>query len=134
MLRYMRWVLSWFGARRNVRSNILSPEKFQLLLSRECARADRNAHGFSLVIYDVHQMVGGAAMVNELCSQVRFFDVVGWIDSRRLAVFLPETLHDGAQIFTARIRERLNLWATPAEPTIKCYTGAIAPALENQVA
>jgi len=77
-----------------------SVEQFSAILERERARADRNEHQFSVVVFET---VGAKAhsaeaqhLVHVLTKRIRFTDQLGWFDSHRIAVLLPETPAAGA--------------------------------------
>lgn len=88
------------------------PKIFRQILRRERARADRNAHVFSVIMFDVENASRRNALsrrlVGELKKRTRFTDVIGCLDERRIGVLLPETTTGGATKFVGDIRRSLN--------------------------
>ena len=82
---------------------------FRSILERECSRAERNSHGFSLVIFNSGSVRRNFQRVQELTGilkeRIRATDVIGWVDSERIAVLLPETYRDGARKFAQDVTQ-----------------------------
>ncbi len=88
-----------------------SRKNIDAILHRECARCERNGHEFSLVI------IGTAGdstprqlkrLAGYLCRRARATDEIGWFDSRRLCVVLPDTSEEGAIAFASDYTESAN--------------------------
>jgi lipopolysaccharide/colanic/teichoic acid biosynthesis glycosyltransferase len=72
------------------------------ILHRECARCERNGHEFSIVF--IKAADSGAhrhlARIGQLlCDRARLTDEIGWFDSDRLCIILPDTTGGGARDF-----------------------------------
>ncbi|GEM_PF-1489170 len=130
-----RWVRmmgigqSYPGYRASLQDqDAMVPEKkFHLAIQRECARADRNGHGFSLVIFDI----GDSGMQGELAQQLvtvlqqrlRMTDEAGWFSSRYVGVILYGTpLKEGAWRFANDIWELMSKHTEePPQCTVYSY-------------
>lgn len=78
---------------------IRSANEMRQILLRERARADRNSHLFSVLVFDFESPRSEADpqdLVRHLAERVRMSDEIGWLEDRRLAVLLPETTRSGA--------------------------------------
>ena len=91
--------------------SIHSRKDIDAILHRECARCERNGHEFCLVV------IGTAdnspprhlnRLAGFLCRRARGTDEVGWFDSRRLCVVLPDTSEAGAIAFVSDYTESAN--------------------------
>lgn len=91
--------------------NLHSRRNIDAILHRECARCERNGHEFCLVVIGtadntsprrLHRLAGF------LCRRARATDEVGWFDSRRLCVVLPDTSEEGAVAFVGDYTESAN--------------------------
>jgi lipopolysaccharide/colanic/teichoic acid biosynthesis glycosyltransferase len=69
-----------------------SPKTFQSLLAKECARADRNGHGFSVVDFSLEDRADDRKFlehfVSILMERTRMTDEIGWLDSQNLGLML----------------------------------------------
>jgi lipopolysaccharide/colanic/teichoic acid biosynthesis glycosyltransferase len=103
---------------------LYSAEAFRAIIERERARADRNGSKFSLVVFDMadtdtDQIV--ERRLTELISQrVRSTDEVGWIDTRRIGIELPDTSAEGARQLAYEISQEIALKKSLL--TFKIYT------------
>jgi lipopolysaccharide/colanic/teichoic acid biosynthesis glycosyltransferase len=72
-----------------------SPRTFQTLLAKECARADRNGHGFSVVDFDLGRRADDRKFlerfVSVLMERTRMTDEIGWLDVQNLGLMLFNT-------------------------------------------
>ncbi len=99
----IRRLLSSWAARYKPHQTTISQEqefmipekKFHLAIQRECARADRNGHGFSLVIFDVGESGQGGEVAQQLIEvltqRLRVTDEAGWFSDRYVGVILYGT-------------------------------------------
>lgn len=104
---------------------VQSVEQFRAILERERARADRNEHQFSVVVFDI---VGTEANIAEtqrlarvLTKRIRFTDQLGWFDSHRIGILLPETPVSGAWKLADDACIALSADATPPECNVYTY-------------
>lgn len=117
---------SLFAHLRQVRAQlgIYSVEEFHALLERERARADRNSHEFSLLVFDREQAaMDGVSMerlARAISRRVRSTDVVGWYKERDIGIFLPDTPAAGAWKLAEDLCRPLVI--TSAPPFCKVYT------------
>jgi len=88
--------------------DILSIKDFRALIERERSRADRNSHGFSLVIFKAGSATGKERVSRELGgilrSRIRFTDELGWLGASEIGILLPDTHPDGARKFSDYVR------------------------------
>jgi lipopolysaccharide/colanic/teichoic acid biosynthesis glycosyltransferase/GGDEF domain-containing protein len=99
------------------------PDEFHALILRERARADRNGHRFSLLVFrltgDPKRRQAERQLVRLLNERLRDTDEMGWYDARHVAAILPYVLKENA----ARIAENLcrNVFGVD-EPIYTVYT------------
>ena len=109
-----------FRRARDTSDYLLRAEHFQSVLARECGRADRNNHGFSLVIMrlDSHRCLRrqNCRLFEILGARMRHFDIAGWIDDVRVGVILPETPQKGAEVFIKNVQDTLKASGHPEFP------------------
>jgi hypothetical protein len=74
--------------------------EFRAILEQERARADRNDHQFSLIIFDIIQPTGKKfgtrRMIQKISGRIRSIDKIGWYDNQRIGIILPYTSREGA--------------------------------------
>jgi lipopolysaccharide/colanic/teichoic acid biosynthesis glycosyltransferase len=90
---------------------IHSRRDIDAILQRECARCERNGHEFSLVVIGLSEPENSrklSRMARLLCRRARTTDEIGWYDSRRLCVVLPDTGDVGSMAFVRRFTEMAN--------------------------
>lgn len=111
-----------------------SEQQFAAVLERECARADRNGHGFSLVTFKVRNKAGCRDFMKKmLCGQLRLTDEVGWFDGERLGVLLFNTHEEGARTYAGRVCNAMA--AEGGDPDCSVYTYPTSwPDLETEKA
>ena len=89
--------------------------EFEQMFVREGARADRSRHAFCVVVFIVEGDVEDCCELAEmLIERARGADVVGRLDSERLAVLLPYTTGKGAWVFADEVLLQV------ARKNIKC--------------
>ena len=86
------------GHQRSVAGGIRPEREFYTLLSCERARADRNQHDFSLLVFHEKGAVETEQLVHVLSRRIREIDAIGWLDSGHMGVLLPYTSFSGAKI------------------------------------
>jgi lipopolysaccharide/colanic/teichoic acid biosynthesis glycosyltransferase len=105
---------------------LLGREEFHRVMARERARADRNAHTFSLVVFKT-SLLGPSALqrvARTLVEQRRLTDDVGWVDPPDLGAVLPDTPAGGARIYADRIHDLLQAMDCDVEDRIFAYQGS----------
>ena len=100
----MQKIISNFIGRKNGRTvekleGILSVEEFRNFLDREIRKVDRNAHLFSLIIFNVKNQNGTFPQdfISNLQKRLRITDQIGWFNHYNIGVFLPDTTTKGAK-------------------------------------
>ena len=98
---------------------------FQEILRREEARVERNAHMFSLVLFQVPEASrrnrAARILTAELSQRIRFTDVVGCYDDQHIGVLLPETGAEGARNFVEAVASRLGQKLPNLDSTIQPF-------------
>ena len=88
---------------------IYSEEEFKKIIEKERARADRNNHTFSLVIFDLGasdlKKTNIIPLFGEIKGRLRFVDETGWYDDQRIGMILPYTSNIGATKLVENICE-----------------------------
>ena len=86
---------------------ICSKEEFVKIIENERARADRNNHYFSLILFDIASIgiekVAIERLIESISRRIRKIDNVGWYDNQHIGVILPYTSDHGARKFAALI-------------------------------
>ena len=91
---------------QNVGVEVATLEDFHAILVREKARADRNGHGFSLVVYAALDQMDIPSFVDQVKQRLRTTDEIGWFDHNTLGVFLYNTPARGAWQFVNNSSEK----------------------------
>jgi len=93
-------------------NGIYSKEEFKRSIEKERARADRNNHILSLVIFDMgssdQKNDTTVHLIRRIKDRVRCIDEVGWYDNQRIGIVLPYTSNKGAIRLTENICEFLD--------------------------
>lgn len=123
--RRCRWLRFLTGARASLDlPGLLSASEFERLFQREKALADRHARTFSLVVIEPRGDGEQLTRLGEvLRGRLRGGDVVGRLDSTRLAVLLAGTDADGAWTYADDLLRRL----AQAEVAADCRVYADLP-------
>lgn len=109
VFRALRRRTFWSRLRnRHPLASVLSASKLEQAFQQERARVDRNGQMFSMVVfYGSEGARPSESMVNLLKERMRVYDTIGQLDSRRVAILLPETDSDGAWTFADDAVRRL---------------------------
>ena len=87
--------------------DVYRDREFRTVLERECARAIRHGHGFSLVTFNVRANGGGRVSANRLvdvlASNLRSTDEIGWIEDTHLGILLYNTPPADAWHFARKV-------------------------------
>ncbi|OHB59823.1 MAG: hypothetical protein A2173_01050 [Planctomycetes bacterium RBG_13_44_8b] len=106
------------------RLNIHLSEQFHIMLEREKARVDRNAHQFSLVLFDTNdageKKFQVRSLTNLLVERIRWTDETGWFDDGHIGVVLPDTSGLDARKFADSVLKMLS--AKSITPVYTIYT------------
>jgi len=106
---------------------MIPEKKFHLAIQRECARADRNGNGFSLVIFDIgeagEQGETAQQLIDVLQRRLRLTDEAGWFGKRYVGVILYGTpLKEGAWRFANDVWDMMSEYTEePPQCTVYSY-------------
>ena len=117
--------------------DIYSSQEFQIMLERERARVERNGAEFTLIIFDVNPNVAPSRAIHAIDmikKRARITDVVGWLDSKRVGVFLPDTPEEGGWIFAQDVNTELVCSAISLPVHVFCYPPKIKDNVPNSFA
>ena len=96
---------------------ICSKEDFIRIIEHERARAERNDHCFSLILFDtvaIGLQVGTIGrFVQKLTQRIRQVDQIGWYDHQRIGLILPYTSNVGACKLAAHICSDIEMSCSP---------------------
>ncbi len=99
---------------------IYSVVDFHNIIERERARADRNNHEFSLVVFELHDAKWRDSSIHNIASVVaerkRVTDEVGWLDGKRVGIVLPDTSFEGAK----RVADNVSQLALRYTDSLNC--------------
>jgi hypothetical protein len=99
------------GLNKRGLEEIYSMEEFKRIIEKERARADRNNHTFSLVLFDLGssdmKKTNIIPLIGEIKGRIRFVDETGWYDDQRIGMILPYTSNTGATKLAENICESL---------------------------
>jgi lipopolysaccharide/colanic/teichoic acid biosynthesis glycosyltransferase len=102
-------------------------EVLDLLIRRECARADRNGREFSLVLFRVKNQkrtsVSTHRLARTILSRARLTDEVGWFSDHYICALLPDTSVQGAQIFMNSVCDLVERKGTRPLGVVYSYPG-----------
>ena len=98
--------LSEDRAEESLTVEICTREEFHDILVCEKARADRNGHGFSLVVYELPDFEDIPSFVAPIKQRIRATDEIGWFDHNTLGVLLYNTPAMGARQFVNNSSEK----------------------------
>jgi hypothetical protein len=103
-----------------VGDKIYPEAEFRAVIEQERARADRNDHQFSLVVFDIippiGKKVGIRRMIRKISDRIRIIDKMGWYDNQRIGIILPYTSGEGATKLAETI---CDLFGT-SKPKMEC--------------
>jgi len=108
-------------------------EELHAILEREKARADRNAHQFSFILFNLNNKTAGgsnlqaSSLTNILVSRIRWTDEAGWFDNKCLCVVLPDTSNIGARKFADSVLQMLSAKSDTPDYTIYTYPSESFP-------
>ena len=90
-------------------NGVLSATELEREFERERARVDRNDHQFSVAVFlqEEHDQEALVQLAEVLLKRTRTPDVIGRLDSERLAALLPETDSQGAWNFADDVTRML---------------------------
>ena len=103
---------------------LYSKEEFKSIIEKERARADRDNHELSIVIFDLGasdlKKINIIRLIGEIRGRIRFVDETGWYDDQRIGMILPYTSNKGAAKLAEDICEFLD--SSIPKPICTVYT------------
>jgi lipopolysaccharide/colanic/teichoic acid biosynthesis glycosyltransferase len=118
--------LTRFQSKGRSLNGIYSVKEFQAILGRERARSDRTGGRLSLIIFDMGDrntdQTAAFCLAHVLTQRMRSIDEVGWFDTWRLGIVLPDTPAEGASKLANDICEKFTIKNKMASPIFKIYT------------
>jgi hypothetical protein len=104
---------------------IHSTQEFSAILVRERARANRNGHEFSLVVFDPGRAQPNSAytrwLAQVLMQRVRATDEIGWFDDCHIGLVLPYTGPESALKVADDVRQIISAVAVSPRYTVYSY-------------
>ncbi len=115
---------------------IHSERRFRIVLERERARADRNQHQFSIVVFNVNNSdsdnTQGRHLARVLANRIRSVDETGWFDNHHIGVLLPYASEIGALKLADDVCHAIAAEALPPKYTVNTYpSGSNGPSDRN---
>ena len=99
-------------------------EEFKSIIEKERARADRDNHKLSLVIFDIGSSDPKnntiVHLIRRINDRVRCIDEIGWYDDQKIGMILPYTSNKGATKLAENICESLD--ESIPKPVCTVYT------------
>jgi PleD family two-component response regulator len=103
---------------------LYSKEEFKSIIEKERARADRDNHKLSLVIFDMGSSDSKnnttVKLIRKIKDRVRCIDETGWYDEQQIGMILPYTSNKGATKLAENICESLD--ESIPKPVCTVYT------------
>jgi len=109
---YFKNNTKFFNSEKNNQlKNIHTITDFHTILKRERCLSDRNNHGFSLVLFDKAIVTNDNNTTRQFAEifakRLRITDTVGWYNTNKISVLLPDTDFNGAKKFADLIRMQI---------------------------
>lgn len=101
--------------------------RMQRVLQREHARAKRNGKPFALVVMQIDRLAAHRSvrrLQEAIRQRARLTDEIGWLDSDRLAILLPDTGDAGAKQFAACLEKLPQFSAVRPQLAVHTYPPA----------
>ena len=104
---------------------ICSKEEFIRIIEHERARAERNDHCFSLILFDTVAIGLKAGTIGSFAKKIRHrirqVDQIGWYDNQRIGLILPYTSNVGACQLAAYICSDVEMSYPPSFCHVNTY-------------
>jgi len=88
---------------------VFSLEEFKALVKYERNRSDRNGSSFSVIVFrtTTESKIPQKSLIGTISRFSRSIDCIGLVESGKIAVLLPDTVHDGAEVFGKKVETEL---------------------------
>jgi len=110
---------------KNKASKICSEEEFIRIIENERARAERNDHCFSLILFDTAAIGLKPGTIGPFAQKIRHrirqVDQIGWYDNQRIGLVLPYTSNVGACQLAAYICSDVEMSYSPSICHVNTY-------------
>ena len=104
---------------------ICSEEEFIRIIENERARAERNDHCFSLILFDTAAIGLKPGTIGPFTQKIRHrirqVDQIGWYDNQRIGLVLPYTSNIGACQLAAYICSDVEMSYSPSICHVNTY-------------
>jgi hypothetical protein len=104
---------------------ICSKEEFIRIIANERARAERNDHCFSLILFDTAAIGLNPGTIGPFTQKIRHrirqVDQIGWYDRQRIGLILPYTSNVGACQLAAHICSDVEMSYSPSICHVNTY-------------
>ena len=104
---------------------ICSEAEFIRIIENERARAERNDHCFSLILFDTAAIGLKSSTIGPFAQKIRHrirqVDQIGWYDNRRIGLILPYTSNVGACQLAAYICSDVEMSYSPSICHVNTY-------------
>ena len=101
----LKFLAPWLRAKHDV--DIYSSLEFKAVLKQERCRAERHKRVFCLIVFDVTLLLRQSSrlpsLVFHMKKRLRCTDVIGWLEQKKIAVLLPETMYENAQCLAEQL-------------------------------
>ena len=112
-------------AKYKASGQICSEEEFIRIIENERARAERNDHCFSLILFDTAAIgltpVTIGPFAQKIRHRIRQVDKIGWYDNQRIGLILPYTSNVGACQLAAYICSDVEMSYSPSICHVNTY-------------
>jgi len=90
---------------------VFSLEEFKALVKYERNRSDRNGSSFSVIVFiaDKDKRDSQKSTIRTVARFSRSIDCIGMVEPGKIAVLLPDTHHDGAEVFGKKVESELRV-------------------------
>ena len=92
-------------------NRMFSKREFLKVVDRERVRSERTGQNFSVILLDLGMQRKKKSILkaagNLIRKKIRVYDEIGWFDTDRLGVLLPDTPYAGAETLALKIKESI---------------------------
>ena len=100
--------MRYFNKQAQIKSSVLSKDKFVLELKREYALSCRTGKPFELILFSFsNENCNTAVFLEVLHSRVRTTDIIGWLDKDKLGIILYDADISVSDKFIDSLHEKI---------------------------